>query len=256
VPSGTGLISRGKLNLSGDTQIFGDVWVEGGNDADVIASGGATVTFFDDVWLKDTVAGSPKPEIRAGANSTVVYFGVVKGDVNLTGTGVHSVEGTLSPGFSPGYTSISNVSLAPAGTFGFDLAGTLRMDDEVIDTSNHYSAFDISGDLELNDGGTIDVNLIPPLDPHDTGADFSPSAGDTFELIQFGSLSGDDPATINFDFTDAPLSGGLAWDWAWGPDTGGSLVLSVVAVPEPSAYLLGLLAVVGVSLMVRRRRRS
>ena len=250
VPSGTGLFNYGKMNFSGTTKVYGDVWTEGGDSCDIIVSGGASLTFYDNVYMRDTVAGSSKPEIRAGAGSRIVYFGLLKGDVNMTGTGVHSIEGTFSPGFSPGYASISNIELTSSGIFGFDLAGTTRMSDATIDSTGHYSAYDILNDLTLAAGGTIDVNLVPTQAPHQTGTLFVPSFGQEFVLMTWHNLIGD-PTGVAINFDDAVLPDGMSWRTIWGPADNGSLVLEVV--PEPAS--LALLAFGSASLLIRRRHR-
>jgi len=249
--AGAGLMNYGKMNFSGTTKVYGDVWTEGGDNTDIIVSGGATLTFYDDVYMYDTVLGSPKPEIRAGSGSRVVYFGLVKGNVYLTGAGTHSVEGTLSPGFSPGYLETeasSDLELASAGTFSFDLAGILRMNDSVADTTGYHTAYDILETLTVLPGGTIDVNLVPISAPHASGPLFAPINGQQFALMTWAILSGD-PSTIGFNFDDAVLGKGLSWEAAWGPAIDGSLVLSVV--PEPG--VLALLGLGAIGLAFKRR---
>lgn len=250
VPSGTGLFNYGKMNFSGTTKVYGDVWTEGGDNCDIIVSGGASLTFYDNVYMRDTVAGSSKPEIRAGSGSRVVYFGLLKGDVNMTGSGVHSIEGTFSPGFSPGYASISNFELASSGTFKFDMAGGTRMSDTAADTTGHYSAYDISGSLTLNDGGTIDVNLVPGQAPHQTGTLFVPGVGQEFVLMTWQNLIGD-PTSVTLNFDHAVLPEGLSWQASWGSASNGSLILQVV--PEPAS--IALLAI-GAGVWTLRRRRA
>ena len=215
-PDGTGLINDGKMNFSGATKVFGDIWTQGDNDSDIIVSGGAVLTFFDDVYMYDDLAIAGKPEIRAGFNSTVVYFGLLKGNINKTGSGLHVIEGTQSAGFSPGFLSGTNELWTDSSIQEFDIAGVVAITDGVADTSNRHSVFDFSGDLTILDGATIDVDLLGPDGPAHGAAPFAPIAGDTFEILHWGSLVAD-VAMVNFDFSEALLAPGLDWLPIWGP---------------------------------------
>ena len=250
-PEGTGLINEGVMEFSGGfTDVFGDVWAQGGDGSDIITSGESVLTFFDDVYMFDDAGVAGQPEIRAGIDSTVVYFGLVKGDVNQTGLGVHVIEGTLSPGFSPGRVVGVNQTWAAESTLVIDIAGDAPVTDGVSDRSSRHSVVELLGTLTIHDGSTIDVNLIGLDGEGRDGVAFSPSPGDSFEVLHWGTLAADVSA-VNFDFADAALAPGLSWRADWGPASGGSLVLQVV--PEPGAIALWAVAVAGVTSRKRPR---
>jgi probable HAF family extracellular repeat protein/T5SS/PEP-CTERM-associated repeat protein len=147
----------------------------------------------------------------------------------LTGTGtvvgnVANVGGTISPGNSAGTLNITGLLSSDEGLLALEIA-SLTSHDEL----------NLTGTLTLDDTA-IDLNLLS----------FAPSIGQSFDLLDFaGTIQG----TYTFDFTDAALLPGLAWDTSSFAATG---TIGVVAVPEPTA--LGLLAL-GAAALVQRRRR-
>jgi hypothetical protein len=69
--------------------------------------------------------------------------------------------------------------------------------------------------------------------------------GDSYDLFNFNSLTG------TFTTVNLPsLAGGLAWDQTNLYTSG---VITVTAVPEPSAAMMGALAVMGMAILARRR---
>jgi hypothetical protein len=134
--------------------------------------------------------------------------------------------GTISPGWlSPGSLSITgNLTLAGSSLVLLGLA-----------ESNSFDQINVSGALSRN--GTLTVTNL-------TG--FTLAAGDSFQLLDFGSSSG------SFVVTNLPsLPGGLQWDTLQLDSQG---LLSVIVIPEPSTVVL---VVVGMGLMmcIRARRR-
>jgi hypothetical protein len=97
-----------------------------------------------------------------------------------------------------------------------------------------YDALDITGGLSAD--GTLEVLLVNS---------YTPQAGDSFDLLDFGSFNGD------FSYDLPNLQQGLDWDTSAISSTG---VLSVVAVPEPGT--LTLLGIGAAALLMRRRRES
>lgn len=134
--------------------------------------------------------------------------------------------GVLAPGDSPGLTTIDGDYSLNAGSVWIELEG--------LSPGTEYDALNISGDAVLN--GTIDVDLVG----------FAPVVGHSFELFAANSITGN-PI---FDFSDAALSPGLAWNTSSFLSTGS---ISVAAVPEPTSFGL-----VGMSLLYlsRRKRRT
>lgn len=119
------------------------------------------------------------PLVHVAPMGTLVGAGDVMGEIMN--------EGTVSPGLSPGLWSID-------GNFTQTADGSLLM--ELASTST-YDQLDVLGDLSL--AGTLEVVLLD---------DFSPAAGDSFELLSWTGGS-----NIDFGLVDLPeLDSGLAWD--------------------------------------------
>jgi len=135
--------------------------------------------------------------------------------------------GTLSPGDSPGFTDITGDFIMSSGDILFEIDGLLR--------GIEFDAIDVAGLAMLD--GTMDVDLLG----------YAPMEGDSFLLVDAGSYSG----SATFDFSDAGLGVGLAWDTSSFLTDG---TISISAVPEPSSamLILGLCVVAA----IRRRRRT
>lgn len=176
-------------------------------------------------------------------NSTGSAFGVgavtVASGATLTGAGSISgavqMNGTWAPGNSPGLVTIdSNVVLN--GILDMELGGLLRATSGT-GGSGYYDAINVTNALTL--GGTLNVVL------YDT---FVPTYGDTFTLLQAGSISAD------FDTVIYPtLSGGLSWE-----RTTSATAMTITVVPEPSTYAMALagLACGGWQMWRRRLRQA
>ncbi len=95
-----------------------------------------------------------------------------------------------------------------------------------------YDYLDVTGAAALV--GTLQVSLVN---------NFTPSPGQTFEILTWGSRSG------TFSTLELPaLGGSLGWDTSQLYTSG---VLSVAAVPEPESIYL--MAIAAVTLIVMRR---
>jgi hypothetical protein len=139
----------------------------------------------------------------------LVNNGTVAGTVNVNygslakGTGDYDIVnvnegGVYSPGNSPGISTAASVEFQN----GLFTSGAPRLVMELGGTmpGSQYDQLHVSGALTLN--GTLDVHLV------DLGAGlFSPNAGDTFDILDWGSLSG------AFSAIQLPAIGGaLAWN--------------------------------------------
>ncbi len=202
----------GTLAFSGDTDILGDV----DNQDTIIVTGNSRLTFFDDVDHTGT-------EIRVSDGSIAVFFGDVTGAGPYTGSGTVQLEGTFSPGNSPGLVNFGgDLELGDRSTLVMELGGLLRGDE--------YDAIGVDGMLPLN--GILDIQLIDG---------FAPSLGDTFDLFDSTAMTGD------FDSILLPsLGSGLSFDLS-SLATNGTLVV----VPEPSTVVM--LGLAGLWVMVSRR---
>src|SRR5262249_34942785 len=129
-------------------------------------------------WLKadeGVEVGSASGEGNLMIASAGILFAPVvavgaQGELSGTGDIVGNVmnEGLVSPGSSPGTLDVS-------GNFAQNEGGVLKME---IASASSFDQLNIGGALMA--GGTLDVDLLS----------FSPAAGDTFDLFDFGSVMG------------------------------------------------------------------
>jgi len=136
-------------------------------------------------------------------------------------------DGTYSPGNSPAITNLSNGEFSAASSLLIELGGT--------QPGTQYDRVVDSGVLTLL-GGTLNVALYNG---------FVPSYGNSFEILQYGQLSGDF-GTVNYP----ALSGGLSWE-----RTTSATAMTITVVPEPSTYAISAIATAGLASLMRRRKR-
>lgn len=178
-----GWTNDGVMAFSGG---FADVLGDISNTASgqIVVGGTGVATFYDDV-----VMDAGNLDINVSAGSTAVFFGSFNG--GNSGAGAVNILGDLRPGNSPASVSFGgDLSLGSQATTTIELAGTtLGTDyDQVVVT-----------DLFALDG-VLEVLLIDG---------YAPSAGDSFDILDFGSLTG------TFDAVNLPtLGGNLQWDTA------------------------------------------
>lgn len=168
------------------------------------------------VGASTTFDVSATPGFTIGTGQTLTGTGMVAGNL--------IVDGIVGPGFSPGTLEIDgNMTITAGAIFDVEIAGIL---------ASQYDRLDITGDLTID--GTVALNLLG----------YNPILGDSFDLADWtGTATG----TPLFDFTNATLDPGIAWN------TDNFLTDGTVwvVVPEPSVLLLSSLASLG--LLVRRR---
>lgn len=196
---GGGLTNNGHIALSsGITDVFGDVNNNTGVAArGITVSGNADVTFWDDV---NNVGVSL---FRVSAASSATFFGTFTG-AGISGTGNVYFEADVTPGASPAAAQFGgNVFLGAASTLNMELGG--------MTPGAQYDQLLVSGALSL--GGALEVSLING---------FYPVAGQSFNLLDWGSLAG------AFSALTLPSLTGLAWNTSQLYTTG---VLTVVAAP-------------------------
>lgn len=161
----SGLSNEGLLAFSfGTSDVFG--LVENTGASRVIVSGQSNATFWDEVLIGGA-------DFRISGGSTAVFLGDVSGPGFITGTGSSLFEATYSPGDSP-----ASVSIGGDVTFSFSSVLLMELGGTVLGTEHDH--LDIGGTLDLQ-GGTLRVDLIDG---------FVPSAGDRFDLFEFGALLG------------------------------------------------------------------
>ncbi|MCH8840042.1 MAG: hypothetical protein IH831_05070 [Planctomycetes bacterium] len=140
-----------------------------------------------------------------GDGMGITFNHLVTGGGDFGGT--VTFAGGFSPGNSPALVELENVNFGSANVLTIELGG--------VDRGMEYDALDVSGMAVVD--GTFNVELIDG---------FVPSLGDMFEVITFGSRSGD------FSYSGLHLDNGLTF----APSiTENSLLLAVV--PEPILLL-------------------
>ncbi len=197
-PGSLGLSNLGVVAFSGGTtDVRGDVVNSG--TGQIVASGGAVVTFYDDVTHNGT-------EIRTNAGSRTVFFGGLTGAGPFTGTGVVEINGDLEPGNSPGFSAFGgDVQMGSTGVFDIEIGGTTP--------GSQYDRISAAGLLSLD--GTLNVSFL---------GGFMPAPGDSFDILNWGTLHG------TFANVHLPsLAGSLNWDVS-NLYTKGTLTV----VPEPA----------------------
>lgn len=157
--------------------------------------------------------------LLVGSGGKITGNGVV-GSFNVTN------QATIAPGNSPGLlTFASNLTLTSDSVLMMEIAGT---------NLNLFDRLVVSGVLAR--AGTVHVTLLG----------YSPLAGDSFDLIDWGAPSG------GFSLLNLPsLTGGLQWNTNQFDSQG--LIMVVSAIPEPRAALA--LSVALTLLMFIRGRR-
>jgi hypothetical protein len=110
----------------------------------------------------------------------VATLNLLGGVLNGTGTiigNVNNTAGTVSPGASPGTLTIDgNYVQGSGGTLAIEIGGTAA--------GTQYDQLVVTGDATL--GGALDVALING---------FVPASGDSFTVVQGGTVSGEFAAT-------------------------------------------------------------
>ena len=159
-----GLINGGIIALSGG---FSDIRGDVQNDSvtsKIFVSGGATVTFYDDVHSNGL--------IHVAAASAVVFFGDFDGSGGTSGTGTVYSEGDLRPGNSPALVSFGgDLVLGGNASLAIELGGIVA--------GSEHDVIDATGRLSLD--GALNVTLIDG---------FNPLPGQTFDILDFGSIAG------------------------------------------------------------------
>ena len=171
---GTALTNNGNLALSsGISSVFGDVSNNTGS-----ATRGITITGNSDVTFWDDVNNVVPSLFKVTPGSSVTIFGTYSGG-SITGGGQMNFDGDLSPGASPAAITLDgNASLFSTSRLKIELGGTT--------VGTQYDQVNVTGKLALD--GTLQVLLINGFVPH---------AGDTFHILNWGSIAGSF-ATVQF----------------------------------------------------------
>ena len=154
--------------------------------------------------LVDSTVDGPVNNASGGAITvvgTAQFNGLVSGPGNFFGPGTANFNGGLAIGASPAEVTFEgDVTLASSNTLFIEIGGLLAGDE--------FDQLSIDGSATLD--GTLKVDLI---------SEFSPSVGDTFEILTAASVFD------TFVFKDLPDMGGLLWNVNYGA---ASVVLEVI----------------------------
>jgi hypothetical protein len=161
-----------------------------------------------------------------------VVRGTLAGNGTIEDRGTRVIEGKVAPGNSPG-------CVADQGNVIFEGSSWLEIELGGATACSGYDQYTVNLSLTLN-GPTLKVLLING---------FVPSAGQRFDVLNWGTLSG------TFATLDLPaLPGGLVWDTSSLYATGELVVAAPGDVPLP-AWALALLAG-GLSLPIFRKQHG
>lgn len=199
---GAGFTNQGDLVLAGGpTDIFGDLSNEASGK--VLVSGGAAVTFWDDVTHVGTAF-----DVSAGASLT--FFG--EAGFSVSGGGAVYFEQDITPGTSPGRADFGgDVHFGGSSHLVMELGGTAA--------GTTYDTLSVANTAHL--GGELTVELI---------GGFVPQVGHQFLLLSAQQIEG------KFSRVNLPqLSGHLALETLYDAT---SVRLSVVAA-TPGDLLTG-----------------
>lgn len=191
----TGLITgRGTVIVNGGLNNLGFMTFSGGV-ADVIGNvvngptgriataGGGTTSFFG------AFAHNGSTPILTGSGSRTVFLGTQTGAGNFAGSGAVEYYGNLLPGNSPAIVTYGgDVLFGSSAQLTIEIGGVIAGGD--------FDAIHVAGELSIN--GDLNVTLY---------AGFEPSAGQAFDILDWGQLNG------VFSNIQLPvLPGTLAWN--------------------------------------------
>ncbi len=237
-----GLHNRGTITITGGGQYRADLIQDGQLVVSLGVLGDATIV-SDDARFGSSGTNSLFADLYLQGNVAIESGATFEGDSSLVNM-VDSIL-TLEDGAAIG-VPIENLGwlelddfVASAKVTGFvnDPLGTLAIDLASGGMSgSDYDQLIVGGIAEL--GGTLDVELL---------GGFMPSPGDDFTVLSAsGGIVG------IFDAYNLPsLTDDNTWFVRYEPN---EVILLVVAVPEPSTLLLGVLGALG--LLPRRRTSS
>jgi len=181
--AGSTITATGPLTLGDATMAIG--FVMAGN----LDIGSNSVTLLDStiaaLGANTTLAGGTLTAangVRVEAGEVIRGFGTLDGPVENQG-------GDLSPGSELG-------SLAIVGDYSQD-AGSVTIEVGGLNRGTEYDFLDVQGAIALS-GGALEVLLADA---------FAPSAGDSFDVLDFNSISGAFGSIVL-----APLGDSLFWD--------------------------------------------
>lgn len=184
-----GMANTGALAFSfGTSDVFGDI----DNRGSISLGGGAEVSFYDDI--AQSGAGTMVIAKTGGTTSKAVTLGSFNGE--FMGGGELFALGDLRPGNSAAAVTMGgDLFLGPSTNTLIEIGG--------LTSGSEYDVVTVTGDAALD--GDLIVSLIDPLGGTDI---FVPQAGDSFEILTAGDLTG---TFATESFPAIPGKPGLEW---------------------------------------------
>ncbi len=225
--------SQGTLVASsgGIVNIVGQLTVQDG--ATVRVTPGSVITALGGIYLA-------KGENVHGGGGVINYGG------SLTGGGTVNANvfnaGTVAPGDPQTMTINGNYTQLAGGILVLDVDGV---------ASNDYDQLDVTGELSIEPGATLEL---------DFGKGFAPTIGETFNLVDYGSLDPGNAAFTTVDITG--LADGFLYAITPVGTDGTDFQLTALndgistTTPEPSTWVLLLAGMFLLGFVSRRMRRS
>ncbi|MEX0613719.1 MAG: PEP-CTERM sorting domain-containing protein [Pirellulales bacterium] len=203
------------LHLAGDSNGASGATAELIIESGGIVNVGSTLHVHTGGTVALSTGGTVNVGIGEGAAGAVnvLSSGSIRGSGVISGA-VNNSAGSVAPGFSPGVlTIVGDYLQASDGTLEIEIGGTVAGAD--------YDQLVVNGAVVLD--GRLNVGFL------DLGAGlFSPVAGDVFDILDWGSLSGMF-ATLNLPALSSPLT----WDMSQLYSTG---IVRVVSSGLPGDF--------------------
>lgn len=237
--------------------ITGNIALEKSGSANLTLSGintytGATNVTAGTLTVSSTGSLATGSAVTVENNATLSVAGTINGTTTVDAGGTLTgnlgtfnssvtINGTHSPGASPGLQTLaSGLSYGSTAILNFELVG-----DTLGIRGTDYDGINVTG-------GDLSINSLAALHLLGTGIDYSLAAWDidrAFTVIDFTSAGTSNGIFLLNTTSAGPFAGEGTWSLA---NTGGDVVLSWAAVPEPASTLL---AGLGCLILMGRRRR-
>ena len=198
---------------------------------------GTRFSGFSDMALNGTLSVFNGADL-SGSLIALGPHGQIGGNLGHIHADVMGTDGRITPGQSPGLLEIDgNVTLGGQAALELEIAGT--------SAGISYDVLQVSGNLQMT-GGRVVLKFLDG---------FAPRAGDVFDLLQVGG-------TLSLDGSTVVEVQGLKAGWQYDLQSGGGHGLRLLsinqgasAVPEPAAWMVGLLGLAGIGVARRWRLR-
>jgi fibronectin-binding autotransporter adhesin len=198
--------------------------------------GGTTTLSADNTYTGTTTVNAGTLLINgnqsAATGAVTVNSGGTLGGTGTIGSSLITVNsgGNLSPGSSPGILNTGAVTLSAGSNLQIEINGTT--------VGSQYDQLNVTGAVTIT-GSNLVVTVGTTL-----------TVGEMFTII---NNDGTDAVVGQFVQDGSFFAGGAKFNVNYAGGTGNDVVLTVAAVPEPSTWIGGALAVAALAYLQRRR---